>query len=238
MITIIHGDDMATSRKYLQKQKENIKEFVVLEAEATLSDFAQNIEGSALFNNTKAIFIEDFLSKGGKIDISVKEIIEFVNKHEKDVKLFFWERKEISKKILSLFKNAVVKTFKIPQAIFLFLDSLKPDIGAKAVDLFHQALQASEPEILLFMLVRQFRLLIVFRSEIPLRGTPENGNQIDEVKRLASWQESKFKRQASYFSKEQLKTIYKKLYEIDIAQKTGNSPLSLIQSIDFLLIDI
>lgn len=230
MITIIHGDDMATSRKYLQEQKENINEFVVLEAEAALSDFAQNIEGSAFFNNTKTIFIEDFLSKGGKIDITVKEIIEFVNKHEKDVKLFFWERKEISKKTLSLFKNAVVKTFKIPKHIFLFLDSLKPNIGARAVDLFHQALQASEPEILLFMLVRQFRLLIAISNK---SRTP-----IEELSRLAPWQESKFKRQASYFSKEQLKTVYKKLYEIDVAQKTGNSPLSLIQSIDFYLLEI
>lgn len=230
MITIIHGDDIATSRKYLQEQKENTNEFVALETEATLSDFAQNIEGSALFNDTKTIFIENFLSKTGKMDANAEEIIEFVNKHEKDAKLFFWERKEISKRILSLFKNAVVKTFKIPQTIFLFLDSLKPGIGIKAVDLFHQALQASEPEILIFMLVRQFRLLIALSGK--------SRTVIEELSRLAPWQEGKLKKQASYFSKEQLKSIYRKLYEIDVAQKTGSSLLSLIQSIDFFLLGI
>lgn len=230
MITIIHGDDIAASRKYLQEQKENTNEFVALETEATLSDFAQNIEGSALFNDTKTIFIENFLSKSGKIDSSAKQIIELINNHEKETKLFFWERKEISKRTLSLFKNAVVKAFKIPQAIFLFLDSLKPGIGINAVDLFHQALQASEPEILLFMLVRQFRLLIAVSSKAKVT--------IDELSRLAPWQEGKLKRQASYFSKEQLGLIYEKLYQIDLAQKTGGSSLSLIQSIDFFLLGI
>lgn len=230
MITIIHGDDIAASRKYLQEQKESAKEFVVLGTEVNISDLAQNIEGSALFNDTKTIFIENFLSKTGKMDANAEEIIEFVNKHEKDAKLFFWERKEISKRILSLFKNAVVKTFKIPQAIFLFLDSLKPGIGIKAVDLFHQALQASEPEILIFMLVRQFRLLIALSGK--------SRTVIEELSRLAPWQEGKLKKQASYFSKEQLKSIYRKLYEIDVAQKTGSSLLSLIQSIDFFLLGI
>lgn len=230
MITIIHGDDIVRSREYLQEQKENTNEFVALDTEATLSDFAQNIEGSALFNDTKIIFIENFLSKTGKMDASAQEIIEFVNKHEKAAKLFFWERKEISKRILSLFKNAVVKTFNIPQAIFLFLDSLKPGIGIKAVDLFHQALQASEPEILIFMLVRQLRLLIALSTK--------SKTTIEELSRLAPWQESKLKRQASYFSKEQLKSIYQKLYGIDLAQKTGSSSLSLIQSIDFFLVGI
>ena len=230
MITIIHGDDIAASRKYLQEQKESAKEFVVLNTEINISDLAQNLNGSALFSDTKTIFIENFLSKSGKIDPSAKQIIELINNHEKDTRLFFWERKEISKRILSLFKNVVVKTFKIPQAIFLFLDSLKPGIGINAVDFFHQALQASEPEILLFMLVRQFRLLISVSSELR--------TSIEEASRLAPWQEGKLKRQASYFSKEQLKSIYQKLYDIDLAQKTGGSSLSLIQSIDFFLLGI
>ncbi len=230
MIIIIHGDDIAASRKYFQEQKENIREFVVLDTEAVLSDFAQNLSGSALFNDTKTIFIENFFSKAGKLDTNAKEIIEFVNQHEKDAKLFFWERKEISKRTLSLFKNALVKTFKIPQAIFLFLDSLKPSIGIRAIDLFHQALRASEPEILLFMLVRQFRFLIAVSNK--------SKASIEELSRLAPWQEGKFKRQASYFSKEKLKDIYEKLYKIDLAQKTGTSSLSLIQSIDFFLLGI
>ena len=61
---------------------------------------------------------------------------------------------------------------------------------------------------------------------------------IDEVVRLAPWQKSKLERQTRTFSLEQLKQIYSKLYEIEIAQKTGDSSLSLSQNIDFLLLEM
>ena len=61
---------------------------------------------------------------------------------------------------------------------------------------------------------------------------------IEEVKRLAPWQKSKLMNQASMFEMKKLKEIYKKLYKIDKAQKTGATNLSLTQNIDIFLLEI
>ena len=60
----------------------------------------------------------------------------------------------------------------------------------------------------------------------------------EEVKKLAPWQKGKLTRQASMFGLDNLKKTYKKLYKIDKSQKTGSSNLTLVQSIDFLLLEI
>ena len=80
------------------------------------------------------------------------------------------------------------------------------------------------------MIIRQFRLLL---------GLSESSNNnIDEIKRLAPWQKSKLVRQASLFGVDKLKQIYKMLYKIDKSQKTGKSPLTLVQDIDILMLEI
>jgi len=48
----------------------------------------------------------------------------------------------------------------------------------------------------------------------------------------------KLERQVQLLNVMQLKNIYKKLYEMEIGQKTGRLNLSLSQSIDFFLLDI
>ena len=130
-------------------------------------------------------------------------------------------------------------SFKLPQNIFLFLDNLRPSShlpgGNSLLKLFHQVLDSGiKEELVLFMIQRQFRLLLALCH-------PEASNDIgtiDEVSRLAPWQKSKLERQAQLFNTTDLKKIYKKLYEIEIAQKTGSSSLSLTQNIDILLLEM
>ena len=81
------------------------------------------------------------------------------------------------------------------------------------------------------MLQRQFRLLLAVSEE-------NSKDSIDEITRLAPWQKSKLEKQARLFQVDKLLSIYKKLYQIDLAQKTGNLPFSLTASIDFLLADL
>jgi len=70
-------------------------------------------------------------------------------------------------------------------------------------------------------------------------GLLENSkNNIDELKKLAPWQKSKLIRQAEMFGSQNLKKIYKKLYKIDKAQKTGSSGLTIVQQIDMLLLEL
>jgi DNA polymerase III delta subunit len=232
MITIIHGDDISRSREYFQELKQKHKNLVLFDGnKMTITDLVQNIEGSSLFSDAKVIFIEGFLSNFKKTNKESKEMIGFIAKNSRST-FVLWESKEISKSGLSSFKNALVSFFKLPKNIFLFLDNLRPKNSKNLLNLFHQALNSGiKEELILFMMQRQVRLLLGLSE-------PSDNEPIDELTRLAPWQKSKLERQASYFQGSILKKIYKKLYEIEIGQKTGTLPLSLSQSIDFILLDI
>ncbi len=233
MIIIIHGDDMSESRRYFQDLISKQKNVVSFEGgKITITDLVSNIEGSGLFGNTNTIFIEDLLVKLKKTEKTSKEILNFIAENTKNSSFVLWESKEILKRDLSLFKDAIIKTFKLPKNIFLFLDGLKLNNSTNLLKLFHQALDSGiKEDLILFMLERQIRILLALSD----RSDKES---IDEVIRLAPWQIEKLERQARLFSVLELKKIYKKLYEIELAQKTGSSSLSLIQNIDFLLLDM
>lgn len=229
MITIIHGDDVVASRKYLLQQKEIHPNAVSLEGnKVTLTELMQIIEGGGLFSEEKIIFIEKLFE--AKTDTNVKQIIAYLLSQEKNSTSFLWEEKELSKKQLSVFPQAKVVLCKLPQEIFQFLDAIKPLHGKQLVKQFHTVITQSEVEFIFYMLIRQFRLLI------SLRSTPIA--DIDEVKRLSPWQMTKLTKQARLFPQDTLLKQYKKLYEIDLAQKTGKNSLSLTQAIDIFLLDI
>lgn len=225
MITLIHGDDIVSSRKYLIELKEASENAVNLNGkELNSSDLTQNLKTNSLFSEQKNIFIERLLSKGKSKDL--EDIIDLL-KRSSSLNITIWEDTELSKTQLSLFPKANINLFKIPKNLFSFLDNLYPN-NPKSVLTFHDALKTADSETLFYMMIRQFRLLLAINSE-------KSG--IDEIQRLASWQKDKFKRQAKMFSADQLKKIYNKLYEIDLNIKTGVYP-NLTRAIDFFLLDI
>lgn len=233
MITVIHGDDIPESRKYFQDLKSKQKKVVSFDGgKITITDLVQNIKGSGLFGDTKSIFIEDLLAKLKKTEKATKEMLNFIAENTKDSNFVLWESKEVLKRDLLLFKNVVVKFFKLPKNIFLFLDNLNPGNSKNLLNLFHQALGAGiKEELILFMIQRQIRLLLALSQ-------PSNDISIDEIVRLAPWQIRKLESQAKLFNVLELKKIHKELYEIEIGHKTGSSSLSLIQNIDFLLLEM
>lgn len=230
MITILHGDDLASSRNYYISERQKSKNPVILDGgKLTLSDLMQSLEGGSLFNEEKDIFIENFFSSK-KTNASFKEIVVYIDKQNSEANIFFWENSELSKTELATFKKTTAKLFKIPKNLFGFLDNIQPK-NTGAVKQFHELLNQTAEELIFFMLVRQFRLLLAVSD-------PETKNPIDEFKRLAPWQTGKLKNQAKLFGPEKLITIYRRLYEIDSAYKSGKLPTTLTQTIDFLLIDL
>jgi DNA polymerase III delta subunit len=232
MITIIHGDDTASSRNYFLEIKQKQKDALSFDGtKITITDLVQNIEGSGLFGDSKTIFIEDFLTKVKRADKNAKEIIGFISKNSDISTFVLWESKEVTKRDLAVFKNAIVRIFKLPKNIFLFLDNLRPNNSKSLLNLFHQAIDSGiKEELILFMLQRQFRILLALSEP--------SDSPIEEISRLAPWQMGKLERQVQSFDRSKLKEIYKKLYEIEIGQKTGGLSLSLTQTIDFLLLDL
>jgi hypothetical protein len=230
MITIIHGDDIVSSRNYYISQRQKSQNPVILAGDnLALSDLMQSLEGGSLFNEEKDIFIENFFSSK-KTNPSFKEIIAYVDKQDRGANMFFWENSELSKTELAVFKKTAAKLFKIPKNLFGFLDNIRPG-NIDSVKQFHELLSQTAEELIFFMIIRQFRLLLAV-SDLEVK------NPIDELKRLAPWQMGKFKAQAKLFGIDKLIATYQKLSEIDLNSKSGKLATTLTQAIDFLLVDL
>lgn len=225
MITIIHGDDSLTSRKHFLSLK--TKESIYFDAESlNINELSQEISGSGLFLDSKVILIDNLFSKKGVKNI--EQVSDLLNINKK-LEIFLWSDRLVESKYLKLFKNPESKVFKLPQTIWSFLDSIKPN-SQNNVFSFQKTLETVEIEIVFAMIIRQFRLLLGISSN--------SKTNIDEIKRLAPWQKSKLLRQASLFEDNSLSKIYRKLYLIEKSIKTGKSNLTLEQNIDILLSDI
>lgn len=225
MITIIHGDDSLTSRKHFLSLK--TKESIYFDAESlNINELSQEISGSGLFLDSKVILIDNLFSKKGVKNI--EQVSDLLNINKK-LEIFLWSDRLVESKYLKLFKNPESKVFKLPQTIWSFLDSIKPN-SQNNVFSFQKTLETVEIEIVFAMIIRQFRLLLGISSN--------SKTNIDEIKRLAPWQKSKLLRQASLFEDNSLSKIYRKLYLIEKSIKTGKSNLTLEQNIDILLYDI
>src|SRR5258706_3092333 len=230
MITVIHGDDIVSSRNYFISQRGLSSDAVTLHGvTVNLNDVVQAVEGQGLFSEGRHIFIEELLSKR-KAGKELTSILACLLENQKNNDIYLWESKDMTAKQLSSLKTVTIKQFKITKTIFQFLDTIRPKNGKTILMLLHKTLETEEIEFVFFMLVRQLRMLLALF---------EPGDEsIDEVKRMAPWQKSKLQKQAKLFTIESLKDFYKKLLDIDIAQKTGGLALPLSETIDFLLLEI
>lgn len=229
MLTIIHGTDIVASRKFFLDEKQKHPNALLLDAEnVNLTDLAQVIEGGGLFEESKHIFIEQFLTKRKKSG-DYKEIIAYLDSHADAHMIFLWENKELDIGIQKSFKKAAVRPFKLPQSLFAMMDNIKPGNGKQLIKQFHQTIESAEVEMVFFMLVRQFRMLLALSAP--------SSSEIDELKRL-TWQRNKMQQQANTFDKKELLNLYTKLYAIEKGQKTGTLSMPLATAIDFFLLEV
>lgn len=239
MITIIHGTDISTSRKYFLDLKQKFPEQSIIDGKKiSITDLTQIFEGGELFSEQRNFFFEGLFGKKSKKSDSItgkkskefEAIIDYLKKSEETNNIVLWEDTELTKTSIGLFKNPIIKLFKLPQVLFVFLDSIKPGNGKELIKLFHESIQNADAEMVFFMIIRQIRILLAL--------TEVTSDNIEEVKRIAPWQKSKLQNQADLFEINELIKLYAKLFEIEKAMKTGNLTTSLPQTIDFLLLDI
>ena len=254
MLIVIHGSDTTLSRKYFLDEKNKIKDAVSLDADKIdLTYLTQLFKGGGLFGESKHLFIEQFLTKRKK-STDYQNILDYLQKYALENTIILWEGKELDPSTLRIFKNATIKAYKFPQTLFQLLDAIKPENSKSLINLFHQTILHTEAEMIFFMLVRQFRLLLALSHQTSLRGghdtvprdnpqeiatlSPKARNEdpIDEIKRMAPWQKTKLQKQASLFELSHLLDLYNKLFQIEVGQKTGTLNSSLIPAIDFFLL--
>ncbi len=224
MVTIFYGEDTAASRQaFLQLLSPDTVQFSG--DSLAITDLMQVLEGGGLFNDPKTVAIEDLLSKRKKSP-ELDSLIDILTK-EKTHHILLWEGKDLTASVLGKFKQAEIRKFALPQTLFQFLDSLKPNNAAILLRLFHETQLSTPPEMIVFMITRHVRLLLALASS-PVA-------QIEEVKRLAPWQKTKLERQARLFSEAELLSLHEKLFRIDLETKTGASTIPLQTRIDFFL---
>lgn len=226
MLIVLHGEDIAASRNYYHALKQKSTTPITFEGEKiTLTDLTQALSGGGLFVEKQEIFIENLLAKK-KDSKELAAIFTLFSLEAASHEIVLWEHKELTKKQQDTAKGAQIKVFKLPQSLFSFLDSFKPNNTQTMLKLFHETLENAEGEMVFFMLIRQTRILL---------GLHDANSSIDEVKRIAPWQRGKLANQAKLFDKTALISLHKKLAELDLGQKTGTNTLPLITAIDFLL---
>lgn len=229
MITILHGENINLSREFLNTLKIKSKQSYTFTHEAfDMEKLIQLVQGSGLFETVDSIFFEDFLT-GKKSEYF--SLIEYVNTHEKQSDFIFWESKKLTAKEISSFKKAKIQVFKYPPTLFAFLDGLNPRDFQSLIQKFHFALKYTSAELIFFMMIRQFRLMIALADL-------NTSIQIDEIKNLQAWQKNKLKKQAESFGISNLTKLYKRLFTIESHLKTGFLPLPIEYQIDFFLLSI
>lgn len=230
MITIYHGEDNATSRADFIAQRSKLGNVVSLSGtNLTHTDILQNLAGNELFATEKYIFIEDFFAKK-KPSKESDAIIEEINKSQQDATIFLWESKDLTSAQLKKFPKALIKQYKYPQTLFVFLDAIRPNNATVLLLQFHAATEHQDVIFLFAMLIRQFRLMLALKEP----GT----SPIEEIKRMSPWQKSKLEKQTRMFDLSSLTKHYQELYRLEYASKTGGLSMPLEHAIDFFLLHL
>ena len=223
MITLLHGDDTATSRNELQRLKAG-REIRQLDGRGlTDTMLTQALESDSLFGGDTLVVIENLFSKLGKKPKLIATLAEIIKRSRADV--IIWEDKEVGITITKNLGNPSVRLFKIPISLFQFLDGIKPGNTKSVLTLFLKTLATHAPELIYTMLVRRIRQLIQVADGV----TPEG---------LQSWQVSRLTSQSRSFTIDRLIELYRQLLNMEYSIKTGSSPFTMQQLLEQYLIDL
>lgn len=223
---IIHGDNEVLSRFELTRIKQSFKggEVVVFYGDKiNLTDIIQSLESQSLFADSRLVVIEGIFSgKSKKTDI-----IDYLSMQSDNPQIIIFEKKKIDKRILAHFPKAVVKEYRTETVIFKFLDSLGMGSKRTSATLLKNLLAGEPAEIVLSMIVRQFRLLFLIRS-----------GALEQDLGMAPWQFKRLSYQANRFKTENLARGLERLLNIDFMQKSGKSIYDLSFAIEIFVLNL
>ena len=220
---VIHGENTIASREKLvdciSASKENGNEIIRIETKSLTEAQLEEVLGTSdLFGTAKTIIIETLHSlPTSKRKKNLISLLQNSQLHE----VILWEKRSLTKTMLKPFASAQVFEYKASKTLFAWLDLIgKSTDATKKLRLLHEAFDNDGEYFCFLMLIRQFRLLIQIKTGAKVGGAP--------------FMITKLQNQSSNFSEEELLKTYKKLLEIDIAQKTSKNLLSLQQELDLL----
>lgn len=227
MITLLHGENIVASRQALTQitqkaQQEGLEVAVFERKKIDLSQIRPALESGSLLGKNRLVILENLISSPKGKD--KKKILEYLSKGQFDNDLVLWEERQLKGQEEKEFSRAKIQLFRLDPVIFRFLESIKPGNSKPTLELLQELKRKEEAEMIFYMLIRQFRFLILARD---LGAAGLTG--------MSPWQQQKFLRQVKPFTLDQLKSFYRQLLEIDWAQKTSKDSYPLSSRLDLLL---
>lgn len=220
---ILHGENRVESRKKLSEiiREAKNKGWEITRVDGTSltkSELLTHARSQTLLSTDQLLIIENFFKNNKK---AAEEILE--TPQDDAITLVFWEGKALTpatvKKLQSKF---TVQEFKIPVAVFKFLDSLAPNNARASLRFLAAAKNRDEAEFLLIMMARQVRLLIWAKED-------------QDTLKVPPWMKNNLTRQSEKFTLAQLIELHGKLLELDRDNKHSRLPENLEASLELLV---
>ncbi len=221
--TFSNQDFIGKILKYKKNFKDNLILFFeekVMDKKNTLFQFLKEKSKSQEFNFLKDEKLKNWIKKEFqkyKIEISPKTIQSLIDFIGNDSWQLFNEIKKLvtykskTKKVEERDINLLIKP-NIETDIFKTIDAIAQKNKKQTLSLIHKHLEKGDsPVYLLSMINFQFRNLLIVKSD---------GSGFGKLK-LHPYVVKKTREQARKFSFEELKKIYQKIFEVDLAIKTG-----------------
>lgn len=230
---ILHGDNTTASRAHLvtllDQARVQGREVIRLEAKRLdIPQLQDSLGSSSLFGQPRLIVIEELhsLPKSKKKEALLDAVATITAQLDDQTLVVLWEKRALTTTMLKRFGLAQVTEFKLSSALFKWLESLSPQPTTKPAQLklLHQALAQDDVFMCQAMLIRQVRLLLQARDGGVIKGAP--------------FMIAKLKKQAQFFTMDQLLKLHARLLEIDLEEKSSNRSLSLEQKLDLLIIEL
>jgi len=222
MITLIHGDDMEAIETSLISLTGNAKLERLDGKKLKSKELEESILSESLFGENTIVVIENLFK-----NLNKKDLLNLINKNANQADVIIVEREKLNKRDLQSLKADSLIENLLPQYYFKFLDGIYPGEGRVLENYYRNLLKNMTAEQVFYSMVKRIRGLISVKS-----GALNHS----EIKFFAPWQMGKLKRQASFWTEEELIEFYGKLFEIEKKMKSSNLPLTLEKYIDMVIL--
>jgi len=222
MLIVICGEDNVASRNYFSELKDvytkkgySLLNISFKQLPEVINWISENL---GLFDEKRLYLIENLNKYVKGKDKNTQELINKIILSKK-IEMIDWEDGKSQREIR--IKGAVIKEFKPADSIFKLTEACFPGNLRQFQAMMSSLIKSSDENFVYYMLKRQFRLLILAKSEVLPKSMP-------------SWQSRKINFQARLWSFDKLLKFYDGLYRIDLQTKTGSSPYGITNSLDIL----
>lgn len=226
MIQVICGEDSVRSLAYFNQivddyRKKNYEIHRIAASE--LIDIVQkNEQTTSLFSSQLIYTITNLSSCVGRLKAKSSFLpYEKIGK-QKDIIVIDWEDGKSAREFTMHFAT-VIKECKPSKSIFHLLDSLYPNNIQTAQLLLRELCIQQDAMFVFTMIARHMHALLLAKHSL-------------FSSRVQSWQKAKLLKQVQFWKGNNIEYCIESLFRIDVALKTGSTPLQLVESLEILMV--